>query len=180
MRRITWPLIAAMLLAVTIAVPASASVDRIPVSLDAYNTGVVFDWGYWWDSGNMYHARDLSIELRTDSTGVEGHEYVNGYIVFESMDRDINCLTGKGTLRTEFTWTSDLDEDSGWIGTSIGHFSGYNCVWPPDYEWTIETNVVAHGFGQFEGLEYRAVDVKAIDDEGIPYHHSEGYVMVPG
>ena len=175
MRRITYLVVAAAMLAAIMSAPATAEVDRIPVTGTAYQTGVVFDLGVLWVTGNVQHLRDRSFEIRVDGTGTDGNQYVDGYLIFDSFHNNINCLTGIGNAWGEFTWISDLDEDSGWLGTSTGDYSGFVCGWPPNLDFESTSRLVATGFGQFEGLQLRFEDVYNGD---FPVRYGEGYVKV--
>lgn len=176
MRRIIYAALAAGLLAATLAAaPASAKVDRIPVSATAYQTGTVFDPGVRWVSGNVLHLRDWSFEMRVFGTGTEGNQYMDGYIVFDSFNNNINCLTGEGNGWGELTWTSDLDLNSGWAGTFAGNYSSFVCGPPPNLDFESTGKIVVTGFGQFEGMQLRFEDVY---DGDFPYRYGEGYVKV--
>lgn len=175
MRRIAWAFFATALLAATISVPASAGVDRIPISATSYQTGVVFDPGVRWVSGNVRHIRDASYEMRVVGIGTQGNQYMDGYIVFDSFNNDINCLTGIGHAWGEFTWISDFDESTGWVGTTTGDYLGFICGLPPDPDFQSTGRTVASGFGQFAGLQLRFEDVY---DGDFPFRHGEGYVKV--
>ena len=72
MRWIVYTVLAAVLVAATATAPASADVEQIPVSGFMYPTGVVYDWGETWQSGNVEHTRGVVFQYRMVGTGAEG------------------------------------------------------------------------------------------------------------
>ena len=174
MRRLSLVAAALALLLGLSAAPAWAGVDRIPVSGISYPTGTVFDPGVRWVSGNTRHIRDWSYEMRVLGTAAEGNQYMDGYLVLDSLNNNINCLTGTGIAWGDFTWTSDQDPNSGWIGTSVGDYSGVVCGPTPNMDFESTSRSVAIGFGQFEGLQLRMQDVY----EGEFPRYGAGYVTV--
>ncbi len=137
--------LAALLLLIVTAAPASAEVERIPIEVETEVVGIV-DFGSYSETGQVIHVVDI-VWLFNGT----GHDLFEGEL-YTTLSFTANRVTGKGAGHGTFVALSSNYPDSGWEGTLLTKYENF------DFNTgfgDLTTDSVSHGFGAFEGMQMR-------------------------
>ena len=163
MRRTTAILVALVVL-LTMAVPASAKTTRMPFSGEDHLTVDPHGGRMWVSDDGVVHVRGSMSEY---DAHYGGQFYTGDASIVVDHNLDLATMTG----RLRGTSNIDVDgHDGGFVGTWVGWFTATR--------W--EGRGLSHGYGELTGYQQRySLESANLDDVGFNGDYIEGFTFMP-